>query len=291
MMHRRPRPREFPARTDALHAAIHVIRPGRMHGSLRTLVAVALLVGTRIPLAAQSTPVPAADRPRVFDTADREAQSVTWVMECAQMGARARNRGVFGPVDSLGPFGLCVRIGPTRHGVFMDADSALTRASNVRLVNFATMARSTAPLDTAALLGELRAKRAAMRLGAPGYAAERRQFVPLSYRDEDDGRVHVWLIPGALLDGEALGGERWWVFAPDGATVLESHDAGAQWRPFTLPTTRDVTITSTEADIPLLSEFMLANLLARGGRVPSIVTGTHTSTLTGDTWVHVRRTR
>ena len=128
-----------------------------------------------------------------------------------------------------------------------------------------------------------------MRLGGPKYEAERRPFAPFSYRDEDDGRVHVWLVPVALLDGQALGGERWWIFAPDGTTVLEAHDAGARWRPFTVPDTREVRITSTEADIPLVSEFMLANLLARAGRVPTIVTETTSSTLMGNAWMNVKR--
>jgi len=258
-----------------------------MHLDLRRLVIIAALVAAPTTLTAQMQPVVSDDRARLFDSADREAQSVAWVIECAQMSARARMSGVFGAVDSIGPYGLCVRIGATRHGVFLEADSALTRATNVRLVNFGTMARSTVPLDTAALLGELRAKRVAMRRGAPTFVAERRQFAPFSYRDEKDGRVRVWLIPVSLFDGEALGGERWWVFAPDGATVLEAHDAGAQWRSFTIPATREVRISSTEADIPLLSEFLLANLLARAGRVPTIVTGTHASTLVGNSWVQV----
>lgn len=80
-------------------------------------------------------------------------------------------------------------------------------ATNVRVVNNATMARSTVALDTAALLIELNAKRAAMRLGGPKFVAERRQFAPSSYGFED-GRVHVWLLRVSLFDGEALGGFR-----------------------------------------------------------------------------------
>lgn len=250
----------------------------------------AALVATPATVTAQTQPVASPDRAQLFDSADQEAQSVAWVIECAQMSARARNRGAFGAVDSVGPYGLCVRVGPTRHGVFIDADSALTRATKVRVVNLGTMARSTVALDTVALLVELRAKRAAMQLGAPKFVAERRQFAPFSYRFED-GRVHVWLLPVSVFNGEALGGERWWTFAPDGATVLEAHDAGAQWRAVTLPETREVRITSTEPDIPLLSEFLVANLLARSGRVPTIVTGTYASTLTGDAWVQVKQSK
>lgn len=254
---------------------------------LRFALAVAL-VTTPATVTAQTQSRASPDRAQLFDSADREAQSVAWVIECAQLSARARNRGAFGAVDSIGPYGLCVRVGPTRHGVFLGADSAFTRATNVRVVNLGTMARSTLALDTVALLVELRAKRAAMRLGAPKFVAERRQFAPFSYRFED-GRVHVWLLPVSVFDGEALGGERWWTFASDGATVVEAHDAAAQWRSFTLPTTREVTITSTEPDIPLVTEFLVANLLARSGRVPTIVTGTYVSTLTGDAWMQVRR--
>lgn len=205
-------------------------------------------------------------------------------------GARARSQGAFGAVDSIGPYGLCVRIGQARHGVFLDADSAITRATNVRVVDLGTMARSAAAVDTVALLVELRAKRAAMRLGAPKFVAERRQFAPFSYRFED-GRVHVWLLPVSVFDGEALGGERWWTFATEGSTVVEAHDAGAQWRPFTLPATREVRITSTEPDIPLVTEFLIANLLARAGRVPTIVTGTHASTLIGNAWVQMMQSK
>jgi hypothetical protein len=254
---------------------------------LRLVLAVAL-VATPATVTAQTQPVALPDRAQLFDTADREAQSVVWVIECAQMTARARSRGAFGAVDSIGPYGLCVRIGSARHGVFLDSDSALTRATNVRTVDLGTMARSTATLDTVALLVELRAKRAAMRLGAPKFSAEKRQFAPFSYRFED-GRVHVWLLPVTVFGGEALGGERWWTFAADGATLLEAHDAGAQWRSFSLPSTRDVTITSTEPDIPLVTEFLMANLLARSGRVPTIITGTHSSTLMGNAWAHLRQ--
>ena len=101
--------------------------------------------------------------------------------------------------------------------------------------------------------------------------------------------MHVWLLPVSVFDGEALGGERWWSFAPDGVTVVEAHDVGAQWRSFSLPATREVRITSTEADIPLLTEFLVANLLARSDRVPTIVTGTFESTLTGDAWMQARQ--
>jgi len=259
-----------------------------MSRNLFRLAICVALVATPPRLAAQAQPGASPDRARLFDAADREAQSVAWVLECAQMSARARSRGAFGPVDSIGPYGLCVRVGQTRHGVFFDADSALTRAANVRVVNFATMARSTAALDTAALLIEMKAKRAAMRIGAPKFAAERRPFAPFSYRFED-GSVHVWLMPVSVFDGESLGGERWWTFAPDGVTVIEVHDAGAQWRSFSLPATREVRITSTEGDIPLLTEFLVANLLARSGRVPTIVTGTFASTLTGDAWMQARQ--
>lgn len=262
-----------------------------MHRHLRTLALATALVTARGSASAQALPVAPVDRPRVFDVADREAQSIAWVIECAQMVARARGRGAFGPVDSVGTYGLCVRVGKTRHGVFLNADSTFSRATNVRLVNFATMARSAEPLDTAALLGELRAKRAATRLAAPKFVAERRQFAPFSYRDENDGGLHVWILPVSVLEGEALGGERWSVFDRDGATVLQAHDASAQWRPFTVPPTREVSITSTEADIPLVSELLLANLLARAGRVPTIVTGTHAATLMGNVWIQVKRTK
>ncbi len=257
-----------------------------MNCSLRTLALVAILAAEPTTLIAQAQPVASNDRARFFDIADREAQSVAWVIECAQMTARARNRAAFGAADSVGAYGLCVRIGTTRHGVFLDADSALSRATNVRLVDLGTMARSTVALDTVALLAELQAKRTAMRLGAPKFAAEQRQFAPFSYRAED-GRVHVWLVPVAVFDGEAVGGERWWIFAPDGASVLEAHDAGARWRSFKLPESREVRITSSEPDIPILTEFLLANLLARAGRVPTIVTGTHASTLAGNAWMQV----
>ena len=148
------------------------------------------------------------------------------------------------------------------------------------------MARSTAALDTAALLIGLKAKRAAMRIGAPKFAAERRPFAPFSCRFQD-GSVHVWLLPVSVFDGEALGGERWWTFAPDGATVVEAHDAGVQWRSSSLPAAREVRITSTEPDIPLVTEFLVANLLARSGRVPTIVTGTHASTLARNAWMQM----
>jgi hypothetical protein len=254
------------------------------------IILAAALVAASGTLAAQTQPAVSADRARLFDSADREAQSVLWVIECAQRSARARSQGAFGAVDSIGPYGLCVRIGQKRHGVFLDADSAITRATNVRVVDLGTMARSAAAVDTVALLGELRAKRAAMRLGAPKFVAERRQFAPFSYRFEE-GRVHVWLLPVSVFDGEALGGERWWTFERDGSTVVEAQDAGAQWRPFTLPATREVRITSTEPDIPLVTEFLMANLLARAGRVPTIVTGTHASTLTGNAWVQMMQSK
>jgi hypothetical protein len=259
-----------------------------MPRALRRITIAAAFISASAGVTAQTPTASAKDRALLFDLADKEAQSVVWVIECAQRTARARSQGAFGPVDSIGPYGLCVRIGQTRHGVFFDADSTLTRATDVRVVDLGTMVRSTPTLDTVALLGELRAKRAAMRLGAEKFASEKRQFAPFSYRFED-GRVHVWLLPVTVFNGAAVGGERWWVFAPDGGTLLEEHDAGAQWRAFTLPATREVRITSTEPDIPLVTEFLLANLLARAGRVPTIVTGTFSSTLIGDAWVQGNR--
>jgi hypothetical protein len=256
-----------------------------MPSAVLRLAAAAALLAAPLTARAQPQPAPRSDHAQRFDAADREAQAVAWVIECAQMTARARNRGAFGAVDSIGPYGLCVQVGTTRHGVFFNADSALTRATNVRLVSFATMARSTAAIDTAALLVEVKAKRAATRLDAPKFASERRPFAPFSYRFED-GRVHAWLLPISVFDGEALGGERWWTFADDGVSVLESNDAGPLWRAFAIPATREVTIASAAPDIPLLSELLIANLLARSGRVPTITTGSFASTLMGNAWVH-----
>lgn len=262
----------------------------RLLRNVRPLAIAAAFVAIPACVMAQGQAGTLPDHAQLFDSVDQEAQSVAWVLECAQMAARARSQGAFGAVDSIGPYGLCVRVGQTRHGVFFDADSSLARATNVRVVSFATMARATVALDTAALLTEFKAKRAAMRLGAPKFVAERRPFAPFSYRFED-GRVHVWLLPASVFNGEALGGERWWTFAPDGTTVLEAHDAGAQWRTVSLPSSRELRITSSEADIPLLTELLVANLLARSGRIPTIVTGTYASTLAGNAWMQVRQTK
>jgi hypothetical protein len=254
---------------------------------MRFRLSVSLLLGLlRLPAPVEAQSAEARFT-KAFDERDREAQALVWTMDCTQRTGAARGRGLFGPVDSVGRYGVCTRVGGALYGVFLETDTTFAAATNVRVLDLREMQRSATSIDTAALLSELRARMTALRRSSANFAAEQRRFTPFSYRD-DDGTIHVWLLPIAVLSGTALGGERWWIFSADGRTEVSAHDASDRWRTVTLGEARTVVIRSQEAEIPLLSEMVLANLLARSGRTTTIQTSAYSSTLWNDRWVQAK---
>jgi hypothetical protein len=104
--------------------------------------------------------------------------------------------------------------------VFFTPDSTFTIAQNLRVVDFANSIRYQGNVDTAAILAEARASREAVRKGMPSFVSAKRQFAPLSVRSDGDS-IEVWLLPAGLFLGNTptVGGERGFVFSPDGRTL------------------------------------------------------------------------
>lgn len=267
----------------------------------RALVALAVcaLAATR-PLRAQApakTPPSKeeAARSAAFDRVDRDSRTLLATIRCAISTGQLRASGAFGPLDSLGNYGICVWRGGVRLGAFFAPDTGFTQANRLRLVNLATGARDTAPLDTAALLAEAHAGRDGGRLGFAPYARDHIQYAPFSMRTDGDS-IEVWLLPTSLLLGgvpKSLGGERGFVYAPNGRTLVREIDAYAKLRPVTIPDTGAVVLKSLEPDIPLLSELFVVNVLSESGRQAGVETDTFLSMLVGNGpagfWAQMRR--
>lgn len=224
-----------------------------------------------------------------FDLQDRRAQNLLVALRCAQRVSELRAQGRFGPADSLGRSGHCLRTGGEWVGVFLDTDSTGTRLVRASSVSLRDGARLPATPDTASLLARQRATRAALDRGYPAYVEAERQFGPVTLHPEPDS-LQVWLVPVEVLAGRALGGERGYLFRPDGTGAPEEVDAFASYRPFSVPDTGTVTIESREEEIPLLSEMVMANLVNERGRPVMIATRMFVSTLvgaaSGAVWLH-----
>lgn len=217
-----------------------------------------------------------------FDRGDRLARELITTIRCAGSVAQARADGLFGPVDSLGRNGQCVRAGGAFVGVFFDADSLFTHATRFSAVDLRTRSRRIAPLDTIAVLAVARAELAGQRRGVQAYEDADREYGPIAFRFDGDS-IQVWLIPAAVLMGSPLsvGGERGYVFSPDGQTLVREIDSFADFRPVTVPDTGTVYLTSRGGDVPSMSEFLLANVLNARGRVVSIAMPWGQSVLAG----------
>jgi hypothetical protein len=246
------------------------------------LLVVAALLHSPVARAQSSARLDAA----AFDRADRRARELLRTIRCARSVSMARARGEFGPPDSLGSDGQCTVIDGRSIGVFFDTDSPYVAARRFVAVDLASHTRRAAPLDTSGILALVRAEQAVYAHGgAEPFKQENRPFAPLAFRFDGDS-IEVWLIPVSLIMGPTftLGGERGFLFTPDGRTLIRESDGFADYRPFIIPDTGTVHIISRSAaptTLPSLSEMVLANSLNYAGRDVAIQWGGITSVLTG----------
>ncbi|MFL5483577.1 MAG: hypothetical protein ACJ8AK_15450 [Gemmatimonadaceae bacterium] len=229
-----------------------------------------------------------------FDRLDREARTMLSTIDCARKTARARAAGLFGPNDS-GRRGQCLRISDRPYGVFFTPDSTFTTANHMSVVDLTSQSTYSGVIDTASVLGEAKAAHEALLKGFPSFRGAKRQFAPLSFRFDGDS-IEVWLVPiGSVTAPRSttVGGERGYVYSPDGRTMAREVDAFDRFRSISVPDTGVAMIFSREDDLPLLSELLVANLLHGDGREVQIVTNTYASQLTGrepnSVWLQLRK--
>jgi hypothetical protein len=179
--------------------------------------------------------------------------------------------------------------------VFFTPDSTFAKALNLRVVDISTRERYLGPVDTTAILVEARVANEAVLKGFPSYQREQRQFAPFSMRSDGDS-IEVWLLPAGLLMGRmpsAVGGERAFIYSPDGRTLAREIDAFDRYRAITIPDTGRVQILSREDDLPLVSELIATNFLYYEGREVQLITNAFISQLVGPklapVWVQLRR--
>lgn len=248
------------------------------------------------PLRAQTQPALSdSSWAAAFDRLDRTSRMLIATADCARASGRARAQGLFGPPDSVGRWGQCLRKDGRAFGVFFTPDSAFTIAQNVRVVDFANSVRYRGIVDTTAILAEAWASREAVQKGMPSFVRAQRQFAPLSMRSDGDS-IEVWLVPPGLLAAKTpptVGGERGFVYSPDGRTLAREIDASDRFRTISIPDSGRVLIRSSEDDLPLVSELIATNLLHDQGRDVQLMTNAYTSQLVGlgssAVWVQIHR--
>jgi hypothetical protein len=221
-------------------------------------------------------------RAAAFDRLDRTSQKLLWTVNCAMSTGRARAMGLFGPSDSVGRTGQCFQRDGHTFGVFFNTDSTFTRARQLRVLDFATRTRYLGPVDTTAIIAEGRAENDAELKGSPSFRREQRTFAPISMRSDGDS-IEVWLLPyGVLMSPPStVGGERGFIYSPDGRTLAREINAFDGYRTIAIPDSGPVTILSREDDLPLVSELMVTNALHNHGRDVQIVTKAYASHLVG----------
>lgn len=239
-------------------------------------------------LAADST------RALAFDRLDRTSRTLLSTVECAAKASYLRESGVLGPVDSVGRTGLCLRRNGRMLAAYFTPDSAYRKAANVRVVDIAGSVRYPGPVDTSAILAQIRATTEAVIRGFPSFQQEKRAFAPVSMRSDGDS-VEIWLLPLGLFAQPAptaIGGERAYIYSPDGRTLVREIDAFERHRALAVPDTGLVEIVSREDDLPLVSELIAANRLHTTGREVRVVTTAVISQLVRgppEVWVQLKR--
>ena len=258
------------------------------------VIACALLCA---PVMQAQTPSSLSDSSRavVFDRLDRTSRTLLATVSCARRTAQARANGLFGPPDSLGRRGQCLLKDGRTFGVFFTPDSTYTKAQHLRVVDLESRVRFMGSVDTTAILAEARVAREGVLKGMPSFLRANRQFAPFSFRSDGDS-IEVWLLPAGLLLGRtpsAVGGERAFIYSPDGRTLAREIDAFDRHRAVAIPDSGRVEILSLEDDLPLVSELIATNILHDRGREVRLVTKAFASQLVGpepgSVWVHARR--
>lgn len=257
-------------------------------------IATALLGTPPMNAHAQGSPSDSS-RAVAFDRLDRTSRTLIATVNCARGTAQARAAGLFGPPDSLGRRGQCLWKDERAFGVFYTPDSTFTKAEHLRVVDISKRVRYMGPVDTTAILAEGRAAQEAVLKGFPSYQREQRQFAPFSIRSDGD-TIEVWLLPAGLLMGRmpsTVGGERGFIYSPDGRTLAREIDAFDRHRTIQIPDSGRVEIRSLEENLPLVSELIATNLLHDRGREVQLVTNVFAAQLVGPnaaaTWIHIRR--
>jgi hypothetical protein len=236
-----------------------------------------------------------SSRAGAFDRLDRTARMLIATVNCARGSAQARAAGLFGPPDSLGRRGQCLRMDGRVFGVFFTPDSTFTKAVQLRVLDIAKGVRYLGPVDTTAILAEARAAQEAVLKGFPSFQREQRQFAPFSMRTDGD-TIQVWLLPVGLLMGRTpstVGGERGFIYSPDGRTLAREIDAFDRYRTVQIPDSGRVEIRSREENLPLVSELIATNLLHDQGREVQLITNAFAAQLVGPKsapiWIQIRR--
>ena len=224
-----------------------------------------------------------------FDRMDRLSRAVIGQIRCGQHLGTLRRNGELGPIDSLGHRGQCKVVDGKYVGLFFDSDTSFARVTRFSAIDFATSTPRTAPLDTASILAVERASRTAQIRGESSYYDAKRQYTPVALQFDGD-TIEVWLIPATALYGTGSGGERGYEFSPDGRTLLRELDSFDALETVTIPETGTVRIASRQAELPLLTELMLANALHEKGRAIEIAMKSETVALDSAEnapWVHI----
>jgi hypothetical protein len=207
---------------------------------------------------------------------------------------RARATGQFGPPESVGRTGQCFQRDGRTFGVFFNPDSTFSKARQLRVLDFSTKTRYLGPVDTTAILAEARAENDAELKGMPSFQSEKRPFAPISMRSDGDS-IEVWLLPYGVLKSppSTVGGERGFIYSPDGRTLAREVNAFDRYRAVAIPDSGPVTILSREDDLPLVSELVVTNALHNRGRDVQVVTKAYASHLVGrdssSIWIQMHR--
>lgn len=237
---------------------------------------------------------PTAAWSKAFDEADRESRHMLAALECVAGIGGAVRRGLFGPTAATANNAVCVETRDGNLAVLLTVDSLFKAPSEFVAVNLAAQSPVRSAVDTAAILAVARAEAIAGQRGGADYEKRRLQVAEISYRVANDS-LQVWLLPATAVQGPpfSVGGERGYLFSPDGKTVFREIDRLSDYRLLTLADTGTLTIRSSGDSLPLLSEMLLANLLNKLGRSVTIELPPLTATLVGRgasaVWVHQAR--